>query len=575
MKMYGGDWLTNAALIGYIRIQRNSGMNLAITDGHLKITHKDLESFADRYFNAVLEQYMKNSFVLNKESRTKIIEKLNVEQKKTFKKDLDIFSKKYQKPLKLDYDSFEKSSSEQVILLKKYQKDLKKFLNDVEKKFKITKTIITSILKKNNEKIEKKIDAINNKHYKFIPNSLKRFYFNKKIIGNHAISKKSSRFDEFNESFVKPALLLLECNKSEGHVTCKLCKQNKINLSSFNDGLLSEGMFSSTMVSNTAFKNFFYNCQSDLFICKVCELLLLCTWAGFNLIPLNARDDVIKTDYIFVNTSDLQTTLKQNDGIKQHDMKNDYSFKETIYKTVFKNILLQQQTLRSQWIIDSCFFVELKTVNEKRRGKPDFRYFHVGKNIAKLFTHTSIATAFASITNTSLTINSKTKIHLSNTIIDKILSSEPLTEILYKICKDHIVTSQNLTKQLFNTCLISAIRSGINEEFDGDSMNQNTEFDSKKVYGILMGYQKSGYSLATRLGRNKIKSFSYVLLEAIRNNNMNKFFDILIKLYITNNMPVPDIMISLLNKQDAITTSEKSYAFMSGFCSIVQEVSDE
>ncbi len=581
MKMYGGDWLTNAALIGYIRIQKNGGIKPKITDGYIEITKKDLESFADRYFNTVLEQYMQNSFVLNKNNRTKIIKELDDEEsKKIFNKNLDNFSKKYQKLIKLDYSSFKKSSDAQVRLLKEYQKEFKKFLGDVEKEFKINKAIITTILKKNNENIEKKIVTINDKCYKFIPDSLKRFYFNKKIIGNHNISKKSSRFDEFEKYFVIPALSLLECNQNDGHVTCKLCKQNKITLTSFNDILISEGMFSSTIVSNGKFKNFFYNGQSDLFICKVCELLLLCTWAGFNLIPFNARDDVNKADQIFVNTSDLFTTLEQNDVVKQHNIKNDYSFKETIYRSVFENILLQQQKLKSKWTIDNCFFVELKTVSKKDSGKPDFRYFHVGKNIAELFTTPSIISAFKTLNKSTLIINKKTKISLSNMVIDKMLSSQPLIDIFYIMCKQHINTHQNLTKQLFNICLISAIRSVINKKFGRYSMSQDTELDSKKVYGILKGLQKDGYTLATKLDNNKgnsnkSKSFSYVLLEAIRNNNMNKFFDVLTKLYITNNMPIPDTMISILNRKDIITTSEKSYAFMSGFCSNVKETTDE
>ena len=580
MNMYGGDWLTNAALVGYIRIQRSGGINPTIKDGHVDITKEDLVLFADRYFNAVLEQYMQNSFVLNKGNRDSIIKNLDEKQKKIFATKLGEFSKKCIKPVEPMPHPFIKSSNIQVGILKEYQKDLKKFLNDVENEFKINKVTITSVLKKSNESIEKKIHDIGEKDYKFIPNFLQSFYKNKKIVGNYSLSKKSSRLDAFDESFVKPALSLLEYDKSEGHVTCKLCKQNKITLTSFNTGLISEEMFSSTMVSHNTFKNFFYNCQSDLFICNVCELLLLCTWAGFNSIPLKARDDIIKTNQIFVNTSDLDTTLKQNDEIKNHNQRNDYSFKETIYKTVFKNILLQQQKLKSAWILNSCFFVELKTTTRKDTDKPDFRYFHIGKNIAELFANSSVLSAFENLNKSSLIINKKIKISLSNAIIDKILSSQPLTDICYMVCKDHITNSHNLSKQLFNICLISVIRSVINEKFRRHPMNQSNELGSKQVYGILKGLQNDGYSLATKLdsdkgNSNKSKSFSYVLLGAIRNNNMNKFFDVLTKLYITNNMPIPDTMISILNRKDIMTVSEKSYAFMSGFCSNVKVVSDE
>ena len=576
MEMYGGDWLTNAALVGYIRIQRKGGIKPAIKDGHIKISKKDLESFADRYFNAVLEAYMQNSFGLNKESRIRITVKLDDASKQAFYKMYNDFSKKYQKPVKLEA-TFVLSSIRQVVLLQEYQKDLKKFLGDVQKQFNISKATLESVLNKSNKKIQEKIDDIHEKRCKFIPNSLKWFYFNKKTIGNPSLQKNSSRLDKFEENYVMPALSLLGADSNEGHVTCKMCKQNKIVLSSFDEGLISEGMFSSTMVSDNTFKNFFYNGQSDLFVCGVCELLLLCTWAGFNPIPINARDKVIDTDQIFVNTSDLGTTLEQNDEILSHNLKNDYSFKETIYRHVFKNILLQQQKLKSQWTMDSCFFVELKTVATKKNNKPDFRYFHVGKNVAELFTDSYVEGALENLSHQTIKINKNTEIKLLNLLIDKILSSQSLTDMCYTVCKPICKTqTPSISKQLFNICLVSTIRSVTNEKFRRHSMNQNPELTSKQVYGILKGLQTEGKTLAKRLDGNnktnssKSKSFSYVLLEAIRNNNMNKFFDVITKLYITNNMPVPDNMISMLNTKDTMTIQEKSYAFMSGFCSNIR-----
>jgi hypothetical protein len=65
MKIIMGDWLMNAGIIGYIRIQRIAGKEIPINDQrYIEIKKDDLKNFSHRYFTYALKQYMKNQLTI-------------------------------------------------------------------------------------------------------------------------------------------------------------------------------------------------------------------------------------------------------------------------------------------------------------------------------------------------------------------------------------------------------------------------------------------------------------------------------------------------------------------------------
>lgn len=560
MKIYLGDWLTNASMVGYLRIQKCSGLKSKNEDDHIEITEKDLLHFTDAYFVVVLEQYMQNSFVINSQQRNQL-EPKDIQLKKQFRSKVDTFVGKQQLG-KFDYTSYKKTAKNQVTALNNYKKNLKKFLAEMQKEFGIKAVTANSVLKANNKKIDGTIDAISSTSQKFLPNTLRRFYFNKGTVGNYSISKKTSRYDEFKEKYVMPAIATLKDPSRDGHVTCKICKQNKVYIRSFDENLLNETMFSPTMVSSSTFGNFFYNGQSDLFVCSVCELLLLCSWAGFNPIPIQVRDDISQTDNIFLNMPDVALSLKHNNAIKNNSKQSSYRFKDTIYSETIQKILVDRQRKKSSWILDNIFFVEIKTVSRKDTGKPDFRYYNITKNIAYLFADDMAAKALSYIQG--VITHNGTKVNLVTLIINHILAGKPLDGIIHLVSVKAL--EEKRSRQLLNICLISSIRNVINLRHRGEFLN--TTLQSKTIYGSLHGLQENGSILAQKINSSKkTKSISFVLLEAIRNNNIAKFYDIISKLYITNNLAIPEGMVDILNRNDAIRPRERGYAFLSGFSS--------
>ena len=563
MKLYGGDWLTNAALVGYIRIQRRIDNLPKISDGYVEIKDSDLKLFADAYFTIILEQYMNNAFIIKSANRQKLIKNLNDQQKKSCVKKIDAFLQKWQRPIKLNFKSFTKSSKTQLDYTKKYQSEIKQFLARLQKEFGIEKKTLTSVINDIEKKMDKIIVAISGNSQKFIPLSLSKFYFNKSIVGNYSLGRGMSRYDAFKQIFVEPAITTIKNSPTSGQITCKICKQNKIHISSFDKNILNETMFSPTMVSSNKFSNFFYNNQSDLFICSMCELVLLCSWAGFNPIPLNTRDNLSKSDQIFVNLPDINMSLEQNDSIRDADEGNSYRFKDTIYSQTIQKILTDKQKQKSKWTVQNFFFVEIKTVSRKDTEKPDFRYYHIGKNVAMLFEEDKITKALSHIKG-KLPLENGSSVNLITHVIEKIITEQSLDDTCSKLCKYIISNSKsNRSWELFNICVISSVRNVLNCQHRGNNVNQ---LSSNVVYGILNTLKTDGSKLASKINQpKKSKSLSFVLLEAIRNNNTDKFYDVISKLYITNELPIPDGLLSILNQNDAVTPNQRAYAFLSGF----------
>lgn len=88
--------------------------------------------------------------------------------------------------------------------------------------------------------------------------------------------------------------------------------------------------------------------------------------------------------------------------------------------------------------------------------------------------------------------------------------------------------------------------------------------ESKQVFGILNHLRDEG-SKFTSMDYEKRKSRSYVLLSMIRNKKIDAFYDMVVKMYMSENKSIPESLISILNHKDEINFQSRAYAFMSGF----------
>ncbi|MGB9004064.1 MAG: type I-B CRISPR-associated protein Cas8b1/Cst1 [Nitrosotalea sp.] len=564
MKIIMGDWLMNAGIIGYLRIQKNAGKKISIKDQtHIEINKKDLENFSHGYFTYALEQYMENQLsvygILKKFKKLdpKYIWELNSKIKNE--------SDKIHNEIKLDYNDFDSSIKTCIKKLSRFKDKAIGIIRIELKSSDVEQKDVVKLEEKIKNEFSDRIEKIKDGDTKFLVTFFKNFYFNKNIIGNYSIVRTNDRRTLFEREYVESAINQLDSNVSvRDGIICKFCRTNTVYIKDLDDdkSIFSEGMFSNIAVSANKFKNFFYNMQSDLFMCDVCELLFLCAWAGLNEIPYQARNKIngkeIDSNYIFVNIPSLELTYDENEKIDKQYKISLERLEGTIYEDVVKDVFLKQQRTKSSWAIQNILFVELKTVSRKDTGRPNYHYFHMGKDVAKLFQDNFAINSFKWIQGNEK-LSDRNDLDIGREVVSRILRRDPLLPLCYQLIHTYL-NEQSLPRLLgkaFNISLIFAIYSVI---LSGDK----TMLESKQVFGILNHLRDEG-SKFTSMDYEKRKSRSYVLLSMIRNKKIDAFYDMVVKMYMSENKSIPESLISILNHKDEINFQSRAYAFMSGF----------
>jgi CRISPR-associated protein Cst1 len=559
MRLLMGDWLMNAGILGYIRIQENSGNKINFDENSIYVNKENLEGFTDSYFTSVTMRLIKRIFRIN--ILSDLIKDLEDSDNRSFRQKFkELQANNYNKIIP-NYKDFNLTLSHIISQLKTHKEETINMSKEELSKY-------NKINSKQMEKIENRlvkfysenIMVLDNKNLNFIYIFLNNFYRNKKIIGNTSIGKEG-RFLGFHKEYVKPAIEQLENKPNNEGFLCRFCKTNKVNPKKFDDvdNIFAEGMFSSTSLP-ISFKNFYYNLQADLFICNLCELFLICSWIGFTEIPYRFQDDVNDTQYIFVNVPSLPLLIEENRKIHNLYIQSEENVQGTIYQDIIQDVFLKEKKLKSKWALKNILFVELKTSSRKDRTRPNFRYFHIGEDIAELFIDEYAIKAFNNIRGT-VKMDNGLDVYIRRNLVMKILTYDSFIPLCYNLIKSYLSKNEHAKlSNVFNISIISSLRDIIVSNI----RNEKNILNSNTVYGILKRIKDEGRSFSS-MDYDSRKRKSYILLSMIRNGKIDNFYDILIRIYMSQNKPIPDSLLSLLNPKDELSFQSRAYSFMSGF----------
>lgn len=584
IKLYLSDWLWNASLLGFLRIQESRGIQYDISKGSIEIRSDDLDGFEDAYFILVLKRYISNSIKLSitldslkffeENSQKEIINKY-----KEKRKDIIDFVQEYN-------GSFSSLIKEIEGRIGNLIKTLSNHFENESLKHEQTQQLANKI-KKVGEKINKEIYDKKKGFLKdfidpsanYLCNYLKRFYFNKGVVGNYSI--KGDRITRFKENYVEPAQNDINCKKQESTLKCKFVKTISVEPKSFNNSndIFGESMFSITGISTQSFKNFFFNFQADIFPSKLAELILLCSWAGFTEIPFKFRDSKNTSDKVFVNLPKLDYLIEENKKIENLYKLSEIDKTNTIYESIIQDIFLKIKEFKSQWALQNILFIELETVSRKDTNKPHFYYFQIGKDLAKLFNNDTAIKAANNLRGKifirrSINVTEDIFLYTRRETVRRILNYEDLNTLSYYALRDQIRGKPSFynLQNAFSISVLSLIRSNIQKQ---NKSLKIKNMDSKTVFGILKSYQNAGESLCHSMDFEKRKRLSYRLLSLIRNGKTEDFYESIMKIFIGQSKAVPDVLVSLLNKEDMIEAESKAYAFMTGFMQDKEEKKQE
>ncbi|GAB6183002.1 type I-B CRISPR-associated protein Cas8b1/Cst1 [Thermodesulfovibrio hydrogeniphilus] len=520
VKVYLGDWLYNAGIVGFLKIFEKTGDKglIKINTNYISFSLDILKNFHERYFQYIYPQANKITSKISELQQLLSSEKIQEKDIQEVKRLTES-----SKILKEDPDIF-------VII-----HEIKR-----EKEIQTIKKLIQKLI----EALYKHWEKYKDLYAKYY---LLSFYEGKSIF-NQAVKTKIK--EKFKKDFIDPLFIFESQRKRKETVYCIVCNERIAK----KDTLFDEGTFKVSGESIKECKNFYWNLNPNTPLCGLCELIYLCAFAGFlNLSLLGERNS-----YLFVN---FDATVE---GLyKYNKMLENFVFtsSDNPFKSIIRNILLDYQQKRSRWTLANILFVEFNTEKEPFA----IYHFHVPQYIAKLFEEDNYKD-FKGLENLVYKVDAENLnsaiINVLHESIDSILERRSLYPLINKVLHDFLNKKHNFSDELFNLVKIQR-----KLELFKTGRDEMREEISKKLWSLYSKGQDVAKELRNRNAENKIESIAYRLLSALRVKDKNTFYDTILRLYLNLNKDVPRIFLEALKPDNILEIESLGYAFLTGFLS--------
>lgn len=517
MKVFASNWLINMGIVGFLRILEYSGTNindLFNNDGSIDVNEELLENFGHKYLAYSVYKFTEDH--------------------------LD----------DLCYnENLEKIKSAALESLNQKLSDIKETISKKDKK--------TKALKNHKKAIKKIIEKLESFPNQF--NWLLNYYPNLNLIANPS-SKTKKRAEMIESEYIQPAIETINSTKNDGELICSMCSRNNVSLENKENNVFSKSLFSPLGVSPNSFLNYFYNFKPHFYVCDLCKLFLICSYAGLSKKPY---DPVDKTNEVFINLAALgiEELYSINQSVKAIKALEKG---ETVYERIVELSLSGHIKRKSKWSLENIQFIEMLAKPQKET--PSINMYSVSPDIARLFADsTTVSKNLRNITaRIPLAEGSRDEGYMKYVVLKYLLNGKDLMEPVFLAMK-LFVKSPGYNKWLlissFNTIVLSLKRNSIRAEISGGDKNMV----KKSNYGILKSYQEIGQKDFANFDLDKKKRMSYVLLSLIRNGKSEEFYEKLLKIYMNSDKEIPKEIVNLLTRSSIATFKEKAFAFMTGF----------
>ncbi|MGC8815709.1 MAG: hypothetical protein ACP5O4_05885, partial [bacterium] len=315
--------------------------------------------------------------------------------------------------------------------------------------------------------------------------------------------------------------------------------------------------FSILGISSTEFLNYYYyykdkNKHYNL-KCKVCEFILLCSFAGFTQ---KEDKDSTKTSYIFLSAPFLTDIIQFNQNLQNKNFIN------------ILDKLIQQSTIieKINYYINNIYIIELNP-GRKYEKAHKFTFFYLNPILIELYLeNTNLIKSLIEEININIKYQNET-INLANETIRNLSYQKNSITLIINLIK------QYLLKEFYN---IKAIRSLIYLNFlitvkiiEKNKKEKRGEdiMDSNKIFGIIKSIERDAAQSfsESEINSTKRSSIAFRFLNLIKGNKKEDFYNELLRLYIVYNKPIPESVRNILYESDYISFQEKALAFITGF----------
>lgn len=544
LKFYLSNWLYNSGILGLYRILNFSNINFNYTEHSLNINLKDLEKLPIAFFEYYVKKYILENIP------NKIIKII----KKPKNKNINL----------IEINSIISNFLENQINfnpnIEEYLIKIENTISDIENLLKTQlKDSIESILEKLKvkeilkEELEK-IKTLNLLGY------FQGLYFNKSLLGSPSNQKLTikEKIQKFYQEYIKPIQreILNENNIiTDKYYTCVICNNKYKNQRFLNEFIETD--FSILGISSKEFINYFYfyknNNKHYNLKCKVCELILLCSFAGFTK---KEEKDTTKTTYIFLSAPLITDIIK---------------FNQDLQNKTFINILekLSQNSEiinKLNYYINNVYTVEI-TPGRKYERSHKFTFFYINPILIELYQENKnlIKSLVESI---NININYKGEnINLTNETIKNLSYQNTLIPLITYLLKQFLQKEFNYLKAIKNLIYLNFLVTNKIITKKEKSQRGDNPMNINKLYGIIKSIEREAANSFTlsEINQSKRTSIAFRFLNLIKGNKKEDFYNELLRLYVVYNKPIPEAVKNILYESNYLTFQEKALAFITGF----------
>ncbi|MCX7870629.1 MAG: hypothetical protein N2485_03520 [bacterium] len=548
LNLYLSNWLYNSGILGLYRILNFSNINPNCTEHYLNINIKDLQIIPIAFFEYYIKKY--------------IIEKIPNEItseifKKQKTKNIDL------KEIKSSITNFLENEIKFNPNIEEYLVNIENTITNIENLLKIQfKNEIESILQKLKikELLSQKIEKINTLN---LLSYFQGLYFNKSLLAIPSTQKLpiKDKIQKFYQEYIKPIeteiLNNIAQNKYETnkYYTCVICNKKYKNREFLCEFIESD--FSILGVSSKEFINYFYfykdNNKHYNLKCKICELILLCSFAGFTK---KEDKDTSKTNYIFLSAPLLTDIIKLN-----QDLQN-----KTFIK-ILENLTQNTEILNKlNYYINNVYIVEINP-GRKLEKNHKFTFFYINPILIELYQENQNLIK-SLIESLNITINYKNeRINLANETIKNLTYQNNIIPLIIHLLKQFLQKEFYYLLSIKNLIYLNFLVSNKIIEKNKKSERGDNLMDINKIYGIIKSIEREAANSFTisEINQNKRTSIAFRFLNLVKGNKKEDFYNELLRLYVVYNKPIPEAIKNILYESNYLTFQEKALAFITGF----------
>ncbi|SMO32240.1 CRISPR-associated protein Cst1 [Balnearium lithotrophicum] len=554
-RVYLGDWLYNAGILGFLNINshlwklRTVGDNqeliskdeslLRFGDNYIEFDRKIFEGFSEKFFNYAFNQYgrYENLIKLFKEYVSDL-EYLKAER------NLDYLNRKYFR------SRVQNNETSQKVLVEIFDR-FKKILQG----FKLLKNKLGKLPSKN--KIRKDIDLLINilrKAIEILERDKKEFWetdvqiYLRNIYGQKSflnLSVNKDIFKKFYTDFEEP--LRQNKVKKDKKFICISCMERKAKKNTVFDTGISKfyGL-------NPDSVNFVWNFVPKLPLCEICEIIYFSYFAGLTPVQKDGRKI-----FYFVNSDSSVVDLVSENRLLMKVLNPNLT--QNVLLDFFTQLVLKASYEKARFTLQNIAVLELDLNNETI---PKVYSFNLSREKAEFLREQKNKEILEQFSKSYYKIKD-TKISILLEVIHLFLENKLYFDYLNKIAKIFMAYqggSRNYETNInpYRLQLLTLVISKFINEIGDKKMSVS----KKEMWDVYDEGRKLAELLRNKNAENKIQSISYKLLNSLRIGNTSQFMDVLLRTYMAYGEEIPSSFVKTLqNKENFYCIG---YSFLNG-----------